>query len=199
MAQDITYAYFGNLTVKRGDDGYMRVKGLATDATLDLDEQICDPEWLKTAMPEWFKIGNIREMHQSKAIGKAMEMEASGSGFVVEAKIVDAEAARLVSEGIYTGFSVGIKGARVEKSADAPGGMIRSGKIVEVSLVDRPANPSCVIELAKSVKGELVKGAAMADIEKDAINTEAIMTEPEGAPDRIVRGYSSLYCLRWNW
>ena len=185
MAQDITYAYFGNLTVKRGDDGYMRVKGLATDATLDLDEQICDPEWLKTAMPEWFKIGNIREMHQSKAIGKAMEMEASGSGFVVEAKIVDAEAARLVSEGIYTGFSVGIKGARVEKSADAPGGMIRSGKIVEVSLVDRPANPSCVIELAKSVKGELVKGSAMADIEKDAIDQEAIMTEPNGAPEEL--------------
>jgi len=185
MAQDITYAYFGNLTVKRGDDGYMRVKGLATDATLDLDEQICDPEWLKTAMPEWFKIGNIREMHQSKAIGKAMEMEQSGTGFVVEAKIVDSEAARLVEEGIYTGFSVGIKGARVEKSADAPGGMIRSGKIVEVSLVDRPANPSCVIELAKSVKGKLVKGTAMADIEKDAIDTEAIMTEPEGAPTEL--------------
>jgi len=185
MAQDITYAYFGNLTVKRGDDGYMRVKGLATDATLDLDEQICDPEWLKTAMPEWFKIGNIREMHQSKAIGKAMEMEQSGTGFVVEAKIVDSEAARLVEEGIYTGFSVGIKGARVEKSADAPGGMIRSGKIVEVSLVDRPANPSCVIELAKSVKGKLVKGTAMADIEKDAIDTEAIMTEPKGAPTEL--------------
>jgi hypothetical protein len=63
--------------------------------------------------------------------------------------------------------------------------MIRSGKIVEVSLVDRPANPSCVIELAKSVKGELVKGAAMADIEKDAINTEAVMTEPEGAPTEL--------------
>ena len=185
MAQDITYAYFGGLTAKRGEDGYIRVKGLATDATLDLDEQICDPEWLKTAMPEWFAIGNIREMHQSKAIGKAMEMEQSGTGYIVEAKIVDSEAARLVEEGIYTGFSVGIKGARVEKSADAPGGMIRSGKIVEVSLVDRPANPSCVIELAKSVKGKLVKGTAMADIEKDAINTEAIMTEPEGSPTEV--------------
>jgi len=185
MAQDITYAYFGNLTAKRGEDGYIRVKGLATDATLDLDEQICDPEWLKEAMPEWFKIGNIREMHQSKAIGKAMEMEQSGTGYVVEAKIVDSEAARLVEEGIYTGFSVGIKSARIEKSAEAPGGMIRSGKIVEVSLVDRPANPSCVIELAKSVKGELVKGSAMADIEKDAIDTEAIMTEPNGAPEEL--------------
>ena len=190
MAQDITYAYFGGLTAKRGEDGYIRVKGLATDATLDLDEQICDPEWLKEAMPEWFKIGNIREMHQSKAIGKAMEMEQSGTGYVVEAKIVDSEAARLVEEGIYTGFSVGIKSARVEKSADAPGGMIRSGKIVEVSLVDRPANPSCVIELAKSVKGKLVKGTAMADIEKGDIptgdiNTEAVMSEPEGSPTEM--------------
>ena len=190
MAQDITYAYFGGLTAKRGEDGYIRVKGLATDATLDLDEQICDPEWLKEAMPEWFKIGNIREMHQSKAIGKAMEMEQSGTGYVVEAKIVDSEAARLVEEGIYTGFSVGIKSARVEKSADAPGGMIRSGKIVEVSLVDRPANPSCVIELAKSVKGKLVKGTAMADIEKGDIptgdiNTEAVMSEPEGSPTEV--------------
>ena len=185
MAQDITYAYFGGLTAKRGEDGYIRVKGLATDATLDLDEQICDPEWLKEAMPEWFKIGNIREMHQSKAIGKAMEMEQSGTGYVVEAKIVDSEAARLVEEGIYTGFSVGIKTARIENSAEAPGGMIRSGKIVEVSLVDRPANPSCVIELAKSVKGELVKGSAMADIEKDAIDQEAIMTEPNGAPEEV--------------
>ena len=190
MAQDITYAYFGGLTAKRGEDGYIRVKGLATDATLDLDEQICDPEWLKTAMPEWFAIGNIREMHQSKAIGKAMEMEQSGTGYIVEAKIVDSEAARLVEEGIYTGFSVGIKGARVEKSADAPGGMIRSGKIVEVSLVDRPANPSCVIELAKSVKGKLVKGTAMADIEKGDIptgdiNTEAVMSEPEGSPTEV--------------
>jgi len=185
MAQDITYAYFGGLTAKRGEDGYIRVKGLATDATLDLDEQICDPEWLKTAMPEWFLLGNIREMHQSKAIGKAMEMEQSGTGYIVEAKIVDSEAARLVEEGIYTGFSVGIKGARVEKSESAPGGMIRSGKIVEVSLVDRPANPSCVIELAKSVKGELVKGSAMADIEKDAINTEAVMVEPNGAPEEL--------------
>ena len=48
-----------------------------------------------------------------------------------------------------------------------------------------PANPSCVIELAKSVKGELVKGSAMADIEKDAIDQEAIMTEPNGAPEEV--------------
>ena len=166
MTNEITYAYVGNLTAKRGEDGFMRVKGLATDATLDLDEQICDPTWLKAAMPAWMEIGNIREMHQSKAVGKALEMEESGSGYVVEAKIVDKDAAQKVDEGIYTGFSVGIKGARVVKDADAPGGRIIGGKIVEVSLVDRPANPSCVIELAKTVGGELVKSVAVEDTEE---------------------------------
>lgn len=183
MTDNIKSVYFGGLTAKRGEDGFMYVKGIATDDTLDLDQQICDPAWLKSAMPAWMEIGNIREMHQSKAVGKATEMEQSGSGFVVTAKVVDEQAAKMVSEGVYTGFSVGIKGARVVKDNAAPGGRIIDGTIVEVSLVDRPANPSAVIEIAKSIKGELVKGAAVSEIKKaesPAMNAEAIMTEEPG-------------------
>ena len=189
MTDNIKSVYFGGLTAKRGDDGFMYVKGIATDDTLDLDKQICDPDWLKAAMPKWMEIGNIREMHQSKAVGKATEMEHKGSGFVVTAKIVDEQAAKMVEEGIYTGFSVGIKGARVVKDASAPGGRIISGAIVEVSLVDRPANPSAVIEIAKSIKGELVKGAAVSEIDKaesPAMNTEANMTEEPGVSTDVL-------------
>ena len=178
MTDQIKSIYFGNLTAKRGKDGYMYVKGLASDDTLDLDQQICDPQWLKSALPDWFAVGNIREMHQAKAIGKATEMEQTGTGFVVTAKIVDEQAAKMVEEGVYTGFSVGIKGARVVKDAAAPGGRITDGTVVELSLVDRPANPSCVIEIAKSVDGVLVKGSAVD--EKFAtgtdINTDAEMS-----------------------
>jgi hypothetical protein len=179
VTEQIKNIYLGGLTAKRGPDGYMYVKGLATDDTLDLDQQICDPEWLSKAMPKWMEIGNIREMHASKAVGKATEMEQTGTGFVVQAKVVDEQAAKMVEEGVYTGFSVGIKGARVVKDASAPGGRIVDGQIVEVSLVDRPANPSCVIEIAKSVDGELVKGVAVD--EKFAsgtdINTEIVTSE----------------------
>ena len=187
MAQDIKNVYLGDLVAKRGEDGFVRVKGMATDATLDLDQQICDAEWLKTAMPEWMTIGNVREMHTSRAVGKALEMESTGTGFVVEAKIVDTDAAMKVEEGIYTGFSIGIKGAYVDKSkaalAKAPGGIIKGGTIVELSLVDRPANPSAKIEIAKTVNGELVKADAVNDIDKDAIDTEATFTEVAGAPE----------------
>jgi len=188
MTDNIKSIYLGNLTAKRGEDGFMYVKGLATDDTLDLDQQVCDPKWLAKAMPEWMAIGNIREMHQSKAVGKATEMERNGTGFVVTAKVVDKQAAQMVEEGIYTGFSVGIKGARVVKDEKAPGGRIVDGAIVEISLVDRPANPSCVVEIAKSVDGTLVKGAAVEDIEKaesPAMNAEAVMTEEPGMDKEV--------------
>jgi len=197
MTDTIKSVYFGGLTAKRGPDGVMRVKGLATDDTLDLDQQICDPAWLAKAMPQWMEIGNIREMHQSKAVGKATEMEQKGSGFVVTAKVVDEQAAKMVEEGIYTGFSVGIKGARVVKDAAAPGGRIVDGTIVEVSLVDRPANPSAVIEIAKSVDGELVKGSAVTDIEKaegPELNAEAIMTEEPGVSENVLNRDEPAFC-----
>jgi len=197
MTDTIKSIYLGNLTAKRGPDGFMYVKGLATDDTLDLDQQICDPKWLKSAMPAWMEIGNIREMHGSKAVGKATEMEQTGTGFVVTAKVVDPQAAMMVEEGIYTGFSVGIKGARVVKDDKAPGGRIIDGTIVEVSLVDRPANPSAVIEIAKSVDGALVKGSAVSEVEKaesPTLNAEAVMTEEPGTRDEVLDRDSPFFC-----
>jgi len=197
MTDTIKSIYLGNLTAKRGKDGFMYVKGLASDDTLDLDQQICDPEWLKSALPDWFALGNIREMHQSKAIGKATEMEQTGSGFVVTAKIVDEQAAKMVEEGIYTGFSIGIKNARVIKDNKAPGGRICSGSVVELSLVDRPANPSCSIEIAKSVDGVLVKGSAVTEIEKaesPALNAEAVMTEEPGVRENVLNRDEPFVC-----
>ncbi|MDE1828474.1 MAG: hypothetical protein KGH65_04920 [Candidatus Micrarchaeota archaeon] len=158
---DVVYAFVGDLTKSYDEDGYLRVKGLATDATLDLDQQIADPDWLKSAMPKWFEWGNVREMHSSSAVGTATAMAPSGSGYEIEAKIVDPIAAEKIENGVYKGFSIGIKGYKLDKSAEAlkkaPGGIINGGEIIEVSVVDRPANPAARLVLAKSVDGELVK------------------------------------------
>jgi hypothetical protein len=167
---EITYAYLGNLTKSRDDKGFLHIKGLASDDTLDLDGQICDPEWLKSAMPQWFKTGNIREMHQLSAVGKAHKLTQKGTGFEIEAKIVDAQAALKFDEEIYTGLSIGIKGARVDESEDAlkraPKGVIIGGRIVEISGVDLPANPSAVLELVKTVGGVTEKTEALGEITK---------------------------------
>jgi len=175
---EITYAYFGGLEKSRDDKGYLNVKGLATDDTLDLDEQICDPQWLKTAMPKWFEIGNIREQHDgSKAVGKATSMTSQGTGFAIGAKIVDPVAAMKVEEGVYTGFSIGIKNAYVDMNDPrAPRGVIKSGQIVEISVVDRPANPSASFELAKTVGDVMTKSVEMQDNSEEVNNAPDLAT-----------------------
>ena len=74
MATDFANGFASIVKYDVNEDGTLMVYGKATDDTLDLDQQICDPSWLDTAMPEWFKSGgNIREMHTSSAAGVAKE------------------------------------------------------------------------------------------------------------------------------
>ena len=87
MTEQLTYAYLGGITKSRDTAGFLHIKGLASDDTLDLDGQICDPEWLESSMGEWFKTGNLREMHGMTAVGKATGMSQSGTGFYIEGKI----------------------------------------------------------------------------------------------------------------
>jgi hypothetical protein len=131
----------------------MYVYGKATGPDLDLDQQRCDADWLKTAMPEWFQIGNIREQHDGKrAAGKAVEHDILDDGHYIKAHIVDPIAVLKVKNEVYTGLSIGIGQPRVEKSTTAPNGLIKGGKIFEVSLVDRPALPTATFRMCKAAK-----------------------------------------------
>lgn len=137
---------------ERQDDGSVIVYGKVTDATVDLDGQIADPAWSKGALADWFeRAANIREMHQPSAVGKGLELEQDGDATYLKAKIVDPVAARKVAEGVYTGYSWGAKRPIVvpDPSKKAPGGIIKGGLIVEVSVVDQPANPAATFTLAK--------------------------------------------------
>jgi len=155
MAMDFTTGYAQIVKYDKNDDGTLMVYGKATDDTLDLDSQICDPKWLDEAMPRWFKSGgNIREMHGPSAAGIAKEYEAKSDGHFIGVHVVDPLAAKKVETGVYQGFSIGIKSPRVIQDSKAANGRIIDGQIIEVSLVDRPANPSAKLILAKSVEGE---------------------------------------------
>ena len=136
-------------------DGSLMVYGKATDDSLDIDNQICDAVWLDKAMPEWFKTGgNIREQHSNIAAGVAKEYESKADGHYISAHVVDPVSVKKVEAGVLKGFSIGIKSPRVVRDQKAANGRIIDGQIVEVSLVDRPANPNAKLILAKSVDGE---------------------------------------------
>ena len=153
--KDLTTAFFEIVKSDKNADGTMMVYGKATDDSIDIDQQICDPTWLDRAMPDWFKTGgNIREQHSNIAAGVAKEYEKKSDGHYIHALVVDPISVKKVDAGVLKGFSIGIKGPRIVRDEKAANGRIIDGQIVEVSLVDRPANPNCQLLLAKSVAGE---------------------------------------------
>lgn len=152
---NLTTSYFGIEKADRNPDGTLTVYGKATDDALDIDQQICDADWLERAMPNWFKSGgNIREQHSNIAAGVAKEYESKSDGHYISALVVDPVSVKKVETGVLKGFSIGIKNPRVTRDKVAANGRIVDGQIVEVSLVDRPANPNCQLVLAKSASGE---------------------------------------------
>jgi hypothetical protein len=170
MANLTTTSYFSIEKADRNADGTMTVYGKATDDSIDIDQQICDGDWLKRAMPAWFKSGgNIREQHSQIAAGVAKEYEAKADGHYIGVLVVDPVSVKKVDAGVLKGFSVGIKNPRVVRDSKAANGRIVDGQIVEISLVDRPANPNCQLVLAKSVDGE-----------KDLVQVEEWIEKKEG-------------------
>jgi len=148
-------AYAPIVKYDKNGDGTLMVYGKATDDSLDIDQQICDAGWLDRAMPEWFKSGgNIREQHSNIAAGVAKEYESKEDGHYITTLVVDPVSVKKVETGVLKGFSIGIKSPRVVRDTKAVNGRIIDGQIVEVSLVDRPANPNAKLIMAKSVDGE---------------------------------------------
>jgi uncharacterized protein YifE (UPF0438 family) len=169
---NLTTAFFGIEKADRNADGTMTVYGKATDDSIDIDQQICDGDWLDRAMPHWFKSGgNIREQHSNIAAGVATDYEAKSDGHYISALVVDPVSVKKVEAGVLKGFSIGIKNPRVTRDKSAANGRIVDGQIVEISLVDRPANPNCQLVLAKSASDETVIQV------EDLIETEALQSE----------------------
>ena len=140
-------------------DGSVIVSGYASTPDLDLDGEIVSLDAVKKALPGYWEWRNIREMHQPSAVGVAQEANIDDRGLFLTSKITDKEAAQKVLDEVYKGYSIG--GRKLSKT----GNVVTEIELIEVSLVDRPANPECRIELAKSAKkadaqpGYLVKAA----------------------------------------
>lgn len=172
------------------DDGTLYVYGKATGSDVDLDQQRCDPDWLKRAMPDWFQNsfgygGNIREQHDSRrAIGTATDHEIKEDGHYIRAHIVDPVAVAKTKAGIFSGFSIGISRPRIEKSDGEE--WIRAGSICEVSLVDRPCLPTATFTMCKSAKPGMTLKAGDLDSQRMLVRVEEFIESPEAKPELTV-------------
>lgn len=132
------------LPIAKVDKTERMVWGYASTPALDMDGEVVKLSAIKAALPDYLAWSNIREMHQPSAVGVAREATVDDRGLWLGAHIVDEAAWQKVLAGVYKGFSIG--GSIVRKV----GKFIEELTLVEISIVDRPANPECRIEVIKS-------------------------------------------------
>ncbi|MEV7034628.1 hypothetical protein AB0N99_30905 [Streptomyces sp. NPDC093272] len=181
---DVAYAWAPITKAEEQDDGTYMVYGPAASSHLDRDNQRLNADWLDQAMPAWFDQGaNVREQHDSKravGVGVGLVKGDGDSGHMLASRIVDPIACLKVKHGVLKGYSVGIKNPRVKLGkADAPGGEVVGGDIIEVSIVDRPCNPTTLFELAKA------DGAGPLEVVEDALVVEKSDAEAFGIPGEL--------------
>ena len=161
LADDKDLTYFSIPIEKTEQDpvtGTVYVYGKATSPALDSDEQVVDPEWSAKSIASWFQTGpNIRVMHNASAMpagsGVQVEIDRDGDGgHWVKAAVDEPTAKLMVLRKHLRAFSVGIAKPLIvrDTTGKARGGIIKGGEIAEISLVDRPANRDCYVELAKA-------------------------------------------------
>jgi FMN-dependent NADH-azoreductase len=169
---DLAHSYARIIKQEKQEDGTLLVYGKATDDALDIDQQICDAAWLEKAMPEWFKTGgNIREQHSNIAAGVAKELDSKADGHYISALVVD---------------PIGIRSPRIVRDTKAANGRIIDGQIVEISLVDRPANPNAKLMLAKSNGTEIIQVEELIEQDLPVVEETSVVesTEEKAAAEK---------------
>ena len=151
---ELTYLSFSIEKVESTPDGDLLCFGRATDGSVDHDQQIVDPHFSSKSIREWLESGgNVRVQHnaQRDPAGVGLEVNTDEQGATwVKSLIVEPVAKKLLAAGALRAYSVGIARPTIVRDAVAKGGRITDGQIVEISLVDRPANARCGVQLVKS-------------------------------------------------
>lgn len=148
--------------IQKYDEDQRLVYGYASTEALDQQGEVVKLDAIKDALDDYMKFANLREMHQPSAVGTTEFAKVDDKGVWICGKVVDDTAWTKVKEGVYKGFSIG--GRALIKS----GGTISKMRLMEISLVDRPANPECMIEMFKRATD--VEGVIPAYISKSMYN-----------------------------
>lgn len=134
------------LPIEKIDKEKRTVSGYASTPALDSDGETVTLDAIKAALPEYMRWGNIREMHKPSAVGLAKEANIDQKGLYLTAKITDDTAWAKCLDTTYKGFSLG--GKKLQKSKN----QITKIDLIEISVVDRPANPECSFTVQKRAK-----------------------------------------------
>ena len=162
--------------IEKIDKEKRTVSGWATTESIDKQAEVVSYEASKEAFGEW--PGNIREMHEPRAVGKAVEIipDDDARKVWVTAKVSKGseDTWQKILDGTLTGFSIGgqtlNKTTKIIKAGNGQSKQITEilkYRLNELSLVDNPANPDCAFELIKRAdNGKLYQTPVVEDIKK---------------------------------
>ena len=173
------------------------VSGFATLDNVDKQNDIVTTEASLGAFSKFR--GNIREMHQPSAVGRMVSFKEDKyfdpdtkkfySGVYVSAYISKGaqDTWEKVLDGTYTGFSIGGKMLKwddaYDEKMDSQVRIIKEYDLVELSLVDSPANQFANILSVEKVDGaDVLKGDSVAELENVFWDSESglvILSENE--------------------
>jgi hypothetical protein len=160
-------------------DGTIKVHGIASTEDEDDQQEIVRAAAMRSAIPDYMRFGAVREMHGLQAAGRALECNCGNDNITrIVAHVVDPTAVLKVRNKVYNGFSIG--GRVLEREAGNNKAITRLA-LHEISLVDRPANPSATIDLWK------LGGNSVAD-DKCMSGDAPKMVAPTGLP----KGFNSM-------
>lgn len=190
-----------SLPIAKVDKDQRLVSGIVTSEILDKQGDIVDYESAKKVFTdEALWPGNMREMHQPKAVGKrySVAFDDVTKEITLTAKVSKGapDTWEKVLDGTLSMYSIGGSGKRVaEKTAD--GGTAKRlhlDSLAEVSFVDNGACPTAKFEVVKSVDGKLtdLQPAEPEDIqnpvEKAAAAVDAALAAATPVPVAYVAG-----------
>jgi len=166
-----------SMPLTKVDEGRRIVSGFASLDNLDKQDDIVTTEASMEAFAKFR--GNIREMHQPSAIGKMVsfkeekyfdpESKKFYKGVYVSAYISKGaqDAWEKVLDGTYTGFSIGGRMNKwddaYDEKADKSIRVIKEYDLIELSLVDSPANQFANILSVEKVDGTNTVTGSSAD------------------------------------
>lgn len=170
------------------DEEKRMVFGYATTDSKDTQDEVVDLQASFDAVDEYTQWRTVKEMHRPEtAAGTAPILEKhTGVGLYVGAEIVDDQAWKKCLKKVYKGFSIG---GYVLKRDPENSKRITKYRLVEISLVDRPANPDSLFSIVKrdntTPSQEGAGGDNLGDEEKkpEQDPTKKPETEPEKKPD----------------
>lgn len=205
MAKTKALFQFGFTKTETQADGSLLVAGTATSEAIDSQGDVMDYGASVAAFDKF--AGNVREMHQPKAVGRAVKVTKNEEtkSIEVEALISSgaADTIQLVKDGVLRGFSVGgeILATKAEKRDGVDVRRVTAWKCHELSLVDVGANPdsnnvAIIAKLADALDPEITR---MPKLNLSAVETpihDRYKRLTQKTPKEPTRKYAGTWDLR---